>query len=288
MEETRKERRFHFNWVDVIIILLVIAVLGVVVFLRNRSAGVTATTPISYEVEFKQVPRAVADVLQEGTAVFEATDSTPLGTVAEVTAKPHTEYWYSESLGAFGEVEGTSFDVYVKVNADATVTAQSTSVSGNPVGVGNEISMKAQGMGATGYVVALTLDENAVPKDAAQSGDHKIAYQMRVENVREMTTKQFHVGDFLFSEDDNACLGRITSVEVQEHQESKLGGNGEGILLSVPEKYSVLLGIEGMATEKEYGYYLDGATELKVGADISACNAYLCTTLDYFAIDQID
>lgn len=288
MEATKKERKFHFNWVDVIIILLVIAVLAAVVFLRNRSTGETATTPISYEVEFTRVPEAVAEILREGTAVFEATDSTLLGTVSAVRVEPHTQYWYVDDLGEYRKMQESLFDVFVSVNADAVITDQSASVSGNPVGIGSELSMKAQGMGATGYVVGLSVDENAVSMEKTQNGDHKIAYQMRVDNVREMTAKQFHVGDLLFGEEDGACLGKITSVSVKEYQEAHLNANGESVLVTVPEKFSVQICVEGMATEKEYGYFLDGATELKVGADLSVCNAYLTTTLTYFAIDRID
>ena len=121
-----KQKKFHLNWVDGLIVLVVIGLVAGT-FLKFRGGGVTDSaaagdTPITYQVFIGGVRQYTVDAIQVGDTLYDRESDREVGVIREIEARPGTSL-IQDPDGAIHEVEAENrFDLYLTVDAKGTVS----------------------------------------------------------------------------------------------------------------------------------------------------------------------
>jgi len=285
--------RVRFNLFDALIILLALGVLAAAVVLRNRSVegGVThETTTMRYTVEWTRTPHNMAECIHVGDDAFRATDGAYLGTVAEFRAVPHVELEYSAAQGRYIRYESPDHDdIYITIEGQGYATVKDVTIGDIPVRVGMELPLKGKGYARIGYVVDMDTMDAVLPTTTdLGAGNLTADYVIRVEDARDFISANIHEGDHLYEAVTGAQLGVVKSFSVQPYTETRLGADGVARTVEKDGRSLVLIRLEGRCVEKNDGYYLDGATELKVGAATYFRSQYLERQFTFFELTSLE
>ena len=158
-----RKRKMKFNIMDVLILLVIAAVAAVLlyvfVFSENTpmaSLGGTQTTKITYVVELTGIDDALSDNISVGETMIDAAKKMNIGTIVAVESQP---YVYLGKNLTDGTMELTTVDnkstVYVTVEADATLSGISYSISGYDIYVGEKVYLSLPNFTGTGYCISL-------------------------------------------------------------------------------------------------------------------------------------
>ena len=291
MEKNKTIRR-HFNIFDVVIIALVLAVLAAAMLLRDRSTGEEGrrdTRPIRYTVELTRAPQDMVNQIKVGEDIYRSTDSAYLGKVAEVRYGPHIENEYAPAAGRYVRYEvPESYDIYITVEGDGYSTARDIVVGSVTPKICGEMFVKGQGYARLGYVCGIdTMDAEIVQNTETGAGSLEATYIIRLEDMREMLLGGVHAGDRLYEKVTGALLGEVVEVWTEPYGETRLSADGEGVFADKEGVYFQYIRVKGRAVQKDDGYYLDGGTELKVGASVVATSQYIDRTGVFYALESI-
>jgi hypothetical protein len=88
---------------------------------------------------------------------------------------------------------------------------------------------------------------------------------VEIPEVRKATVDAIDVGDELYHYDKGNYFGKIIDKKVENYKEPAESGDGRWILSEVPEKYNVILTVEGSAIETP-NFIKIGGEETRVGA----------------------
>lgn len=113
------------------------------------------------------------------------------------------------------------------------------------------------------------------PRAAAQNAT--VRYQVLVENVRIPTVEALQEGQPMRDVQNNLVIGRIVGKEVSPYKQPVPTLDGKIVMADVPDKYNVLLTVEGPAVVTPANIVV-GSTELKVGATLKFKTNYAYTT----------
>lgn len=280
-----------FNVVDIVLIVLAVAAAAGVFALRDRTTGTTAarqTAPMRFTVELTMAPADMANQMKIGADAFRATDGVYVGKIAEVRSVPHVKNEFSPVTGAFERYDsGETRDIYVTVENDAYSTPRDIVFGSVPAKVGSEMGLKGQGFARMGYVVGIdTMGAQIAENSDVPSGDLEATYVITFTEMRGMLLDSVHAGDKFYEEITGALLGEVVELWTEPYGETKYGPNG-AVYAEKPDTYNMYLRVKGRAVEKADGYYLDGATELKVGAQVMALSQYFSRAGVFYAIEEI-
>ncbi len=282
----------RFNIVDAVLIALVLLA-GVGAYaLRDRSTGADVareTYPMRFTVEFTRAPHAMVDAMHAGDDVYRSTDGAHLGKLADFYAVPHVENVYSERLGRFVEYEcEESDDVYMVIEGDAHSTAKDIVFGTVPVKIGAELNVKGRGFAKIGYIIGI--DPMGAPVAANTDtgvGSSEAVYELCFEDARPFYRENIHVGDRFYESITGALLGTVEDIRVEPYGVTYIGADGEPRWMERPGRASVIVTMRGNLVDKADGYYLDGGTELKIGASIIAQSQYISRTVLFYALKEI-
>lgn len=268
------------NIVDVILIALAVAAAVGIFALRNRSTGageVYETTPMQYTVEMTDTPIDMAACIHIGDGAYRSTDGQYLGTVADVYSKPHEVVEYSSAAGKFVVCDGEeSSDVYLTIENDGYCTERDFMIGGVPIRAGMELAVKGKGFAHGGYVYSIDTRGADVPEPTdTPIGDLETEYVIGFPNARNFAADNFHVGDRLYESSLGAMLGEVQNVEVVPYGETRAQADGSTAFVLKPGYSTILVTLKGRCIERNDGYYLDGATELKVGGVVKVQSNYV-------------
>lgn len=287
-----KETKRRFNVVDIVLIALAaLAVVGVLA-LRDRSTGADAsrdTVPMRFTVEFTRAPHGMTDAMRLGDDVYRSTDGAYLGKLADFYAVPHVENMYSEVTGTFVEYGcEESDDVYVTVEGDCYSTAKDIVFGSVPIKVGAELNLKGKGYAKIGYIVGIdTMGASVTENTARGVGGSEAVYELCFEDARVFYLDSIHIGDRFYESVTGALLGTVESIRVEPYGVTYIGTDGEPHWAERPNRSSVIVTLRGRMVEQADGYYLDGGTELKVGASIIAESQYVSRTALFYALESV-
>lgn len=261
----------RFNIVDALLILLIVAAIAVCfLFLRSRgSIGPAEGTDVHFTVELRRVSREMIDRVEAagiGSNVYRSTDGEYLGTLEDFRYETHVETEFASALGEYAQYEVSDrYLLYLDVVGQGTQSATDISVNGSVIKIGQEIFVKGKGYAAGGYVVGVSVDE-MVEDSAVGVGDKELVYSVRFEDIRAFTAEQFRVGDRLYDNATGVNLGVITDVDIRPYADVRMDENGNAKFCEKPGKYSAYVTLTARCTETENSYFIDGRSELKVGA----------------------
>ncbi len=157
------KRKTKFNIMDAIILVVLLAVVAVLlyVFVFSESGeaalGETDTYTLTYVVEVTKLSEEYADRVKVGAAVVDSSKKLPIGTVVAVEKHPHQHLGtnYTEGEMSLTTVDGYS-DLYVTLEASATLSGITYSVGGFEVRVGNKVYLAFSDLVCEGYCISLT------------------------------------------------------------------------------------------------------------------------------------
>jgi len=290
--DDKKKLRVRFNLFDALILLLALGALAGALLLRNRSTGTGAerdTVPMRFTVEFLQAPPGMAKAVTVGDEVFRSTDSTYLGRVVEVRAQTHTEIEYSPAQSAFVAYEcAESEDVYLTIENRGYSTARDIMIGSVAVKYGEEMPVKGKGYAKMGYVVGIDTMGAAVTENTAECrGELSVVYRVSLADARAFFAENVHVGDRFYDKLSGTLLGTVRTVGTEPYGETHLADDGTAQFALKPGRWRVIVELEGRCVEKNDGYYLDGGTELKIGATLEAESQYIARMIQYGEIVSI-
>ncbi|MBE6542306.1 MAG: DUF4330 family protein [Ruminococcaceae bacterium] len=155
-------RKIRFNWIDVAIILILIAVAAVVmsyfVFNGREETDVvqTPTTKIQYVVELNNIDENFADILSVGQEVEDAVTRQKVGKIVGVQSVPYRKisFDFENEEETVTEVENRIM-IRITIEADAVESDRDFTVSGCVIKVGKLYSLMTPEMYCVGYCIAL-------------------------------------------------------------------------------------------------------------------------------------
>lgn len=155
------KKKFKFNFVDILIILIIIAA-GVVlssVFIGNNSAATqpqTSNVKVQYVIELPDVDDRFENTVKEGQAVRDAIERKSLGKVVGVQTNPYEviTFDYTEGIEKVAVVDGKVV-ITVTIEADATETDRAFIIDGCEMRVGQKYSIEFPEMYGIGYCIKI-------------------------------------------------------------------------------------------------------------------------------------
>lgn len=148
-----------FNWIDGLIILIILAVLAAgAVFLLGGSRGESAveTKTVEMVVELKDVSEDFTKIPQVGDVVMVGVKEKMTTTVTKVEPKPAKTVGYDVVKGWAGEVELPGrYDLWVTIQGEGTETGETVEVNGIAARVGAEAIVKSKNWAGHGYFMAV-------------------------------------------------------------------------------------------------------------------------------------
>lgn len=276
------KRKLRFNLFDVVIILLVLAVLAAALMLRNRSTGGAAvggpeTHTMRYTVEFTETQHEMAESIRIGDGAYRSTDGQYLGTIVDVQTLPHEKVEYSTAAGRYVSfLCDDSDDLYLTIENEGYCTGKDIMIGSISAKVGSELAVKGRGFARGGYIYAIDTMGVAVPEDtAAQTGEREAEFVIRFGDSRAFVADNIHVGDRFYDKTLGAMVGEVQKVEVAPYGETRLKGDGTADYAEKENRYNIFVTLKGRFVDKADSFYLDGATELKVGGTGKIVSNYL-------------
>lgn len=154
-----------FNFVDVLIVLVVLAVVfaGVKVLSGKEGKMTTAVRDVSFTVEVAKSDKSFADAIKIGDDIYDSKKGGYYGKVTGVEVKPATGIGANTAEGKYviSEFEG-KYDVYITVSGTPTsVTDGNIMFASQKVKVGEEMFLKSAAYVGYGYAVDVHFDGEA-------------------------------------------------------------------------------------------------------------------------------
>ena len=156
-----KGNKRKFNYVDVIIILLVVAAGFAGFKFLNKTSLVASDVPqVSFTVEVKNNPPEYKTLVREGDDIKDAIKGGAFGKVTGVKAAPNKEYMEDKIDGAFVETshEGRE-DVYITITGTPTTFGKNIMFASQEVKVGKQVFIKSKEYVGSGFIVDMEIHE---------------------------------------------------------------------------------------------------------------------------------
>jgi len=112
-------------------------------------------------------------------------------------------------------------------------------------------------------------------QQSTETAEVEIVYTASVHEVRDVTARQFHVGDGIYDITTDAFMGTITDVEVVPYMVPESDSQGNPIMVPMTGYYTVNMVVAAPCIERENGYFLSDLVELKVGSSQQIYSKYV-------------
>lgn len=154
-----KQTKVGFNFVDVIIIGLVIALLAAGVyklFIVNTTLAIQNNN-IEFKVLVEEVRYPTVESIKAGQAVRDVQTNIPLGNVVSKEVSPYKEAVPTlDGKVVLAEVPD-KYDVIITIASPAVVTDNSIMIGNKEIKIGAQISVKSNVFSVTGIVYGATV-----------------------------------------------------------------------------------------------------------------------------------
>ncbi len=158
------EKKIKFNFVDVIIILLVVAVFVFGISFVKKGVTTGEQYPkVSFTVEVKCMPEDYDTKFKIGDKIRDAVKGDTLGVVTAITSKPATDLVENSANGEYriAEYENRE-DVYITIEGTPTSYGADVVIGQQKIKVGEMVYIKNIGTVGRGYVVEMKTGEQGV------------------------------------------------------------------------------------------------------------------------------
>ena len=153
-----KKKGFKFNFVDISIVVVLIAVVALAGFIiadktiDNKSSGEV----FSYELLFREIPEEIVSKIQKDIVIYEGGKNTEIGKIADMEIKESTKYEFNTLTGEYMNVEVPErYDVTLNISSKGERDKMSYFIDEYEIYVGKAVDITSLGFVAHGYVVAV-------------------------------------------------------------------------------------------------------------------------------------
>ena len=156
-----ENRKFRFNFVDIIIVLLVVAVFCFgYMFICKNSSTLNDAPKVSFTVEVKKVMPEYKDNFKIGDDVMEAIKGGYLGKITAVKSTPATDLVSDQLNGEYviSNIDDRE-DVYVTIEGRPSSIGSEIIISGQKVRIGEMAYFKNFICAGRGYIVDMKIEE---------------------------------------------------------------------------------------------------------------------------------
>ena len=115
---------------------------------------------------------------------------------------------------------------------------------------------------------------------------NQVTYTAFIDDVRMATVNALHIGDKVYDDKTRTYIGTITDVQYAPKMRNVINGEGETILVELPDYYGITLTLEGNIIEKEDGYFAEGVVELNANSEMEVFTKYAKPTMKVTSIDM--
>ncbi len=148
-----------FNWIDGLIVLVILAVLAAgALFLagRNQSGNAEEAKTVEMVVELKSVDETFTKIPKIGDVVMVGVKEKMSTTVTKIEPTPAKTVGYDVVNGWAGEVELPGrYDLLITLEGEGTETHETVEVNGVAARVGAEAIVKSKNWAGHGYFLAV-------------------------------------------------------------------------------------------------------------------------------------
>ena len=151
MKKNKKEKKYRFNFIDAVLLLIILACVAAVVwfvFFEGRAAEAKKNeeTVIEYTLSAKGLKKELRDKVMSGEAVFDAKTKEKIGDVTDIDYLGSTYSYYDSGREAVVSEESKNLiDVEIKIHAKAEKTEDGTLVVGSQkIVAGSRITFRTQ------------------------------------------------------------------------------------------------------------------------------------------------
>ncbi len=116
----------------------------------------------------------------------------------------------------------------------------------------------------------------------------KFSYVVEIDGVRQYTVDALGKKGKVIDLKGKSEIGEIKSVKAQPMKTQSFMSDGRMVFAEVPEKYTVLVEIEGEGKESDNSYFVGNDVELSVGSTMSMTTKYANSSGKVKSIDIID
>ena len=155
------KRKIRFNFIDLLILLLIAAVVFVLLYVfvlsdRTKPADDQATATVQYVIEILNIDERFSEIIRKGQPVEDAIRRKSVGTVVGMEAKPFRKIAFDYNSGEeiLSEAEGR-MTLYVTIEAEVVETDSAFTADGVEIRVGQQYSLIFPDFYGVGYCTSL-------------------------------------------------------------------------------------------------------------------------------------
>lgn len=155
------EKKIKFNFVDVIIILAVVAMFVFGINFVKKGVTTSQQYPkISFTVEIKCMPEDYDEKFKIGDKICDSVKGDTFGVVTNITSKPATDLVEKSDEGVYSIAEYKNReDVYITIEGTPTQYGADVIIAQQKIKVGEMLYIKNIGTVGRGYVVEMKTEE---------------------------------------------------------------------------------------------------------------------------------
>lgn len=160
---TNEKKAFRINFVDILLTLVIVAVIGVGAYMLGSAFGIDVSAEkedmtVEYTLQFRGLMPEFDGNVEVGEAVIDAQKRLNIGTVTSVWNEPFVKDVYDEETQQM--VTATHPDFFtlnVRISSPGYVTDGMYYVNGIKMAVGVGVSIHLKNFCATGYVTDMRI-----------------------------------------------------------------------------------------------------------------------------------
>lgn len=159
--EKVKKRKIKFNFIDVLIIIIVVAALFLgykLIIGKTTNSVQSKTKTITFTAEGKCTSKEACESIIIGSEAFNSATGEYLGIVKKAEYENEKKVEYNPVKDAFEKHDiEDKYTIYVTVESEAVETDKDFLVNGQSIKVGKQLYFKSKGFGMESYIVDISI-----------------------------------------------------------------------------------------------------------------------------------
>lgn len=156
----KKEKKKQFNFVDVILLVIILAVVFSLVYLvvhayNNYFLKDGENTQIEYVIRIEDIDNDIRYSVKEGDTLVELDTHTEIGTVVSFREEPSVFIGYDKDGNCVQSNDPSRRDLVITVSTDAKGNGSVYEIDSFTLAVGEEIDFRIPGFTAQGECISL-------------------------------------------------------------------------------------------------------------------------------------
>lgn len=158
--ENKKTAKRGINFIDIIILLLIVAAVAGAIWLfgREKAAPSGSGATITYELQMNNVIEEIAFAAQIGDSLTETKTKAMIGTIKDVRVEPMIENSFDATTGTMKKATYPGrYRVSLVCESPAQRVSEKIVISGFTMGIGTTVDFKSKHFAGESYCTAMNI-----------------------------------------------------------------------------------------------------------------------------------